>query len=94
MFAPLQFWNTPAAGLDFHAAGIAAVNSPRFEQASAVRLLGEPVLAGEIDLSAAEPQSVHLSASLIAGRAGMLHGIAGWFEVELAPGVWPDMPPK
>lgn len=88
LYEPLQFWNTRAAGLDFRAAGVAAVNSPRFEQVSAVRLLGEPALAGEIDLSANEARPVHLSASLRTLRPGPLHGIAGWFEVELAPGVW------
>jgi protein arginine N-methyltransferase 1 len=87
VYEPLQFWNTPAGGMNFRAAGVAAVNSPRFEQASAVKLLGEPAEAGEIDLTAAEARSVHLSASLAVRRPGLLHGIAGWFEVELAPGV-------
>ena len=51
-------------------------------------LLSQPVRLGEIDLHADNPALFSWKASLSASRAGLLHGVAGWFEGELAEGVW------
>lgn len=50
-------------------------------------LLGPPSDLGEIDLRADNPGFFHWTATLRIERDGMLHGLAGWFECELADGV-------
>ena len=51
-------------------------------------LLGEPVQLGEIDLYAENGALFSWNTSLPIDRAGTLHGVAGWFDCELAEGVW------
>lgn len=50
-------------------------------------LLGAPAHLGDIDLSRDSPGFFRWSASLPIERDGTLHGLAGWFDCELAPGV-------
>ena len=50
-------------------------------------LLGPPSDLGEIDLRADNPDFLRWNATVHIERDGMLHGLAGWFECELADGV-------
>jgi hypothetical protein len=51
-------------------------------------VLGPPVALGDIDLHADNPEFFSWNAELRIERDGVMHGIAGWFECELAEAVW------
>jgi len=65
-----------------------AANTRHPMRLEAAELLGPPVHLGDIDLYADDGKLLSWKASLPIERPGTLHGIAGWFECELAPGVW------
>ena len=50
-------------------------------------VLSAPVTATTLDLMVDHPLPLKFSAPLRASRAGVLHGIAGWFEARLSPSV-------
>ena len=51
-------------------------------------VLGPPVVLGDIDLYAENPEFFSWSAELPIEREAAMHGLAGWFECELAEDVW------
>lgn len=65
-----------------------AVNSKHDVQLDANDLLSEPETLGAIDLMEDQADFLSWGATLRMSRDGVLHGIAGWFECELAPDVW------
>ena len=65
-----------------------AANTRHAVRFNPAELLGPPVRLGDIDLYADDARLFSWKASLPIERSGTLHGIAGWFECELAPGVW------
>jgi hypothetical protein len=64
------------------------VNSKQAVELPRDALLGAPAVLGEIDLYADNPEFFSWSAELPIERDGVMHGLAGWFECELAEGVW------
>ena len=81
-------WSAPGIPREFHWLRQNGVNSKY-----AVNLQGADVLAGPselacIDLYADNPQFFSWNAELRVECDGVLHGLAGWFECELAEGVW------
>jgi len=51
-------------------------------------VLGPPAELGHIVLRADHPDFLSWTAELRIERDGVMHGLAGWFECELAEGVW------
>lgn len=51
-------------------------------------IASQVVALGSIDLLADNPPALAFDARLTAGEDCVLDGLAGWFECELAPGVW------
>lgn len=51
-------------------------------------LLGEAAILGTVTLGEDVGDLLSWSAELEVARDGVAHGICGWFEAELAPGVW------
>ena len=51
-------------------------------------LLGDPVALGTVTLGEDVGEMLAWNAELQATRDGVLDGLCGWFEAELAPGVW------
>ena len=47
-----------------------------------------PAVLGDIDLYADHPDFFSWNAELQIERDGLMHGLGGWFECELADGVW------
>lgn len=66
----------------------AAADTKRRHSLAAKSLLSPPRELATLDLRQDAPAFLSFDASLEAQRAGTLHGIAGWFECELAEGVW------
>jgi SAM-dependent methyltransferase len=65
-----------------------AVNAKHAVELPREALLGAPAALGDIDLSGDNPEFFSWTAELRIERDGAMHGLAGWFECELAEGVW------
>ena len=81
-------WQAPGIPGEFHWLRQHGINTKH-----AVNLLADEVLAGPaelgcIDLQAENPDFFSWTVELTMARDGILHGLAGWFECELAENVW------
>ena len=81
-------WQAPGIPGEFHWLRQHGINTKH-----AVNLLADEVLAGPaelgcIDLRAENPDFFSWTVELTIGRDGIMHGLAGWFECELAENVW------
>jgi hypothetical protein len=74
-------------GLDFAAMRPYALNQVHIPYVDPAAFVTEPAVLTSIDLAADAPGELGAQASLQASRRGTLHGFAGWFEAQLAPGV-------
>lgn len=81
-------WRSPKVPPEFHWLQARSVNAKHPVELGRETLLGAPAVIGEIDLHADNPEFFRWSAELRATRDGMLHGLGGWFDCELAPDVW------
>jgi protein arginine N-methyltransferase 1 len=86
--APIEFWEAPHLGFDMGAMREAAGNVGYETRVGAAELLSAPaqVLVFDPARSCVEPAAG--STTLTAGRAGVLHGLFGFFSAELSPGVF------
>ena len=87
MFDQIQFWAGAPAGFDFTPARSWAVSTGYPTRLSPDQLLGEPARAVSIDLRDATGDTIALETEVAASRAGTMHGVGGWFEAYLSPGV-------
>lgn len=72
----------------FHWLRAHAVNTKHAIHFRADEVFGPPSMLGEIHLHADNPDYFSWSADLYPDRNGVVHGLGGWFECELADGVW------
>ncbi len=86
-YAYLKAWDTPLAGLSFLPARRLAANILYFAGFGIEALLGPGQPWATVRLPEASPHAVTGSVTLVCNRRGTLHGIGGWFDAELAPGV-------
>jgi precorrin-6B methylase 2 len=87
-YESFDVWRNGLYGIDLSLARSHAVNNVyawRFEPA---HLLAEPLTLSRIELSRADEVDVLGRLSFNVRRAGVVHGIAGWFQAELAPGLY------
>lgn len=87
LFGQIEFWRERRENVDFTPAREWAVNTgyPAIFEAS--ELLAAGVCAARVRMLDVTAAPFKLSAVSAIGRPGVLHGIGGWFEAELAPGV-------
>lgn len=83
-----EAWQAPGIPPEFHWVRQHSVNSKHAVNLQRDELLTDPAELGCIDLQADNPDFFSWSAQLTVQRDGVLHGLAGWFECELAEGVW------
>ena len=84
IFGQIDFWNNSSTGFDLRPGrSIAANLAYRFEFKSE-DLVGEPAIAGTLDLATANTTPLDMEASVRAKRAGVLHGIEGWFSAQMS----------
>ena len=81
-------WQEPGIPPEFHWVRQHSVNSKHAVNLQRDELLTDPAELCCIDLQADNPDFFSWSAQLTVQRDGVLHGLAGWFECELADGVW------
>src|SRR3989441_2114538 len=88
LFGQADFWGRTPAGYDFRPALAIAANTGYPARFDPAHLLGAPARAISLRLSTVSTAAA-LSAEVVleAARPGTLHGIGGWFEAQLSPGV-------
>src|SRR3954453_7987753 len=80
-------------GLDFSVLRAYARNQVQVPRVDPQAFLGPPVPAAAIDLVELAQNEVRASVTLPIERDGTVHGVAGWFDAELAEGVRLGNPP-
>ena len=80
-----QAENVPEA---FHWLRKYAVNTKHAVSLEQNDVLSSPAVLGDIDLYEDYPEFFSWNAELPIERDGLMHGLAGWFECELAKDVW------
>jgi len=83
-----DWWSTPPIPADYGWLGEYQCNTKHSHQYQPQEICTQPVTVGEIDLSVDNPDSFTFTADLVAQDDTRFDGIAGWFECELADGVW------
>jgi hypothetical protein len=83
-----EAWQAPGIPPEFHWVRQYSVNSKLAVNLQRDELLSDPAELCCIDLGADNPDFFSWTAQLTVQRDGVLHGLAGWFECELADGVW------
>ena len=81
-------WQAPGIPFEFHWVRQNSVNSKHAVNLQREELLTAPSKLCCINLQADQPDFFSWSAYLTLKRDGVLHGLAGWFECELAESVW------
>lgn len=81
-------WRADDVPAEFHWLRDRAVNAKHAVNLQKQAVLGAPVELGVIDVREDNPEFHCWTAELRIERDGILHGLAGWFECELAEGVW------
>jgi protein arginine N-methyltransferase 1 len=81
-------WRAEAVPFEFHWLHERAVNTRHSVQLQREALLGAPAELGAIDFRQDNPDFFSWTVELRIERDGVLHGLAGWFECELAEDVW------
>ncbi|MDS4029245.1 MAG: methyltransferase domain-containing protein [Candidatus Contendobacter sp.] len=86
--AKAEGWGAEGVPAEFHWLRQHTVNAKHAVQLPPEAVLGPPARLGDIDLRADHPDFFSWTAELPIERDGIMHGLAGWFECELAEGVW------
>lgn len=81
-------WRAENVPAEFHWLREHAVNTKHAVELKREELLGAPASLGRIDLRASNPEYFSWTTELSVERDGVMHGLGGWFECELAEGVW------
>lgn len=81
-------WTAEAVPSEFHWVREYAINAQHPAQLTPEHLLSRPAELGVLDLSEDQPAFLSWTAALRIERDGVVHGLAGWFDCELAPDVW------
>ena len=81
-------WCAEGIPEDFHWLRKHAVNTKHAVSLERGDVLAAPSVLGDIDLHADNPEFFSWTAELRIECDGLIYGLAGWFECELAEGVW------
>jgi SAM-dependent methyltransferase len=87
LFEQVEFWRARREALDISPAREWAVNTGYPAMLDAGGLLAAGACGATVRMLDASAEPFGFGVSSTIERAGVLHGIAGWFEAELAPGV-------
>ncbi len=81
-------WAAPAIPTEFHWLRERTVNRKHAVKLQSDELLGLPADLATIDFHADQPEYHRWTAELRMQRDGVVHGLGGWFNCELAEGIW------
>jgi type I protein arginine methyltransferase len=91
-YAKMEFWKD-VCGFDFSPARDEMTRKLLVEDVAPGDLLAEPARSAGVDLRTVSDASLRHTVGFVVQRAGTLHGLAGWFEVQLSPSVIFDTAP-
>ncbi len=80
-------WCAPGVPAEFHWLRDYSVNTKHAVDFNREELLGRPATLGHIDFYQDHAEFLSWTAELRMERDGVMHGLGGWFECELAEGV-------
>jgi enediyne biosynthesis protein CalE3 len=83
----VQTWTADLYGLDFTPLRQVASNVVHASTLGEDDVLAAPTRVGTVDLVHGGDDRLHATLRFEARRAGILHGLGGWFDAALAPGV-------
>jgi protein arginine N-methyltransferase 1 len=83
-----EAWQSASIPAEFHWLRRHSINQRHGLRLPASAVLGSPVQLADIDLCADQAEFFSWTIRLNIERDGILHGLAGWFDCELARGVW------
>jgi protein arginine N-methyltransferase 1 len=81
-----SFWDKRRAGLKMSPVSSVAFNTVYPSEKVPSLMLGRPAQFFSFDLTDLAPERFNAEAAIEVSRAGIMHGLAGWFVAELAPG--------
>jgi len=81
-------WRDAKVASEYHWLGAYGINAKHAVELKADEIIGPSAVLGEIDLRQEDGQFFSWTAELTASRDAVLHGLAGWFECELAEDIW------
>lgn len=87
LFAQVQTWASNPCGFNFNPALETAANSVYMVKLQPSSLLSSSAAAVSFDLTHAPAKLLRGEVVLQAARAGVAHGLGGWFNAQLAPGI-------
>ena len=87
MWRVVSFWDKKPAGLNMSPAHVTAFNTGYPTEHVPRRMLGKPARMFTFDLTEQTPERPRGEAEIEVSAAGEMHGLSGWFNAELAPGV-------
>jgi protein arginine N-methyltransferase 1 len=87
-YGKAEEWRAENVPAEFHWLRHHGVNTKQAVNLKREELLGAPAELGSIDLREDNPDFFSWDAELRLERDGVMHGLGGWFECELAEGVW------
>jgi protein arginine N-methyltransferase 1 len=85
--AAAERWTTSEVPPAYRWLRQSSVNGKHSVELERGELLSAPVDLGTLMLSEAQPEFLSWRVSLVAARDGVVHGLGGWFDCELSPGV-------
>jgi hypothetical protein len=81
-------WQAEGVPAGFHWLRSYSINTKHAVNLERDDVLSRPVVLGDIDLYSDNPACFYWKAELHIERDGVVNGLAGWFECELATNVW------
>jgi SAM-dependent methyltransferase len=81
-------WQSEKIPAEFHWLRNFSINAKHAVDLERDDVLSPPIVLGDIDLYADNPGFFSWSAELRIEREGIINGVAGWFECELAKDIW------
>jgi 2-polyprenyl-3-methyl-5-hydroxy-6-metoxy-1,4-benzoquinol methylase len=83
-----EAWGHAPVPSEMHWLRSYGVNSKHAIKLEPSEILGMPAELGVIDLTAENPELLTYKTDVTADRDGVVDGLGGWFDCELADGVW------
>jgi len=83
-----EAWQAPGIPSEFHWVRQHGINTKHAVKLEKDEILSESAELGCIDLQSDNPDFFCWTVQLTMNRDGVLHGLAGWFECELAEDIW------
>jgi hypothetical protein len=87
LFAQVETWASNPCGFNFNPVRETAANTVYLVKFQPSSLLSASAAVVSFDLTRAPAKLLRGEVALQAAKAGVLHGLGGWFNAQLAPGV-------